>query len=155
MPPAANISAPVAESQPAKVENFAVDEPEAQQEQSFGVDESSPEPEASFTTDIGDGRQWTRDEIVTLRETLDNPPMMKLMEMLRDRNGEPVNLNEIEAATGRSSGQTRADLSMLSRKSHLINDHTDWPLDSAMPTDGTSSRAYSIPRQYLEWWFEE
>lgn len=101
-----------------------------------------------------DELDWTRAEIHELRKTLNNPAMQSLMAMFRDRDCNTVNFNEIMAATGRNMSQVRADLSMLSRKSHLIDQHSDWPLDTAVPTDGESNRAYSIHPQYIAWWFE-
>lgn len=125
IPPAANIAAPSEESKLEPVQDHSI----------YELD-------------------WTRDEIHELRKTLNIPAMQSLMEMFRDRDGKTVNFNEIMTATGRNMSQVRADLSMLSRKSHLIDQHSDWPLDIAVPTDGQSNRAYSIHPQYIDWWFE-
>lgn len=110
---------------------------------------------ASPVTSPDGDNLWTPEEIRSLRQNLGNPTMEALLELLRDRNGAAVNYRELMAHTGRTMPQVRADLSMLSRKARAINAHTNWPIDAVPPTDQLSNRAYSIPTQYLDWWFQD
>ncbi len=103
----------------------------------------------------GDVEEWTREEIRELRDTLQNEVIGRLMEFLRETPDAPVNFHDVVDATPRTAPQVRADFSKLSRISRGINDHTSWPLESAVPTDGKSQKAYRMPLQYLDWWFED
>lgn len=118
--------------------------------------DEQPQPLAETPASITvDGVEWTRDEIRELRDTLQNDTIHTLMQKLRDRGDAPVNFREVVDSSPRNTAQVRADLSKLSRISKSIGPHTSWPLRDAQPTDGDSRKAYQIPPQYLDWWFEE
>ena len=119
--------------------------------------DSTNSPSAAVDSSIraSDGEVWTREEIRELRDTLQNDVIVRLMQSLRDTPDAPVNFHDVVDATPRTAPQVRADFSKLSRISRSINNHTSWPLESAVPTDGKSQKAYRMPAQYLDWWFED
>jgi hypothetical protein len=98
--------------------------------------------------------RWSREQIRALRARVSNQTILTLYELAKDRDGEPVNYLELMRATGRSAAQVRADFSGFSRIANAIHDAESWPILPAEPTDGESQRAYVVPGQYLEWWFE-
>lgn len=99
--------------------------------------------------------QWTREEVRSLRRHIDNPTIKLLMELVRERNGAPVNYQELMERSGRTMPQLRADLAVLSRVSRKVVGQKNSPIDVTSPTDGQSKRAYTVPESYLQWWFED
>lgn len=109
---------------------------------------------AEITSPDGDS-QWSRDEIRTLRRHVGNQTVLALLEILRERDGAPVNYHELMERTGRTMPQVRADLAVFSRAAKKVEGHDTWPIDVADPTDGESNIAYTAPKSYLDWWFED
>lgn len=99
--------------------------------------------------------KWTREEVRSLRRHIDNPTIKLLMEMIRERNGGPVNYQELMERSGRTMPQLRADLAVLSRVSRQVVGQRSSPIDVTSATDGQSKRAYTVPDSYLQWWFED
>lgn len=98
---------------------------------------------------------WSREEIRMLKGHVGNQTIVALMELLREREGAPVNYQELMLHTGRTMPQVRADLAVFSRAVKKVEGHQQWPIDTASPTDGESKVAYTAPVPYLDWWFEE
>lgn len=115
---------------------------------------SIPRAEQPLQSPDGD-LEWSRDEISMLRGQIENATILALLEMLRDRDGAAVNYQELMDRTGRTMAQVRADLSGFSRVARTIHGHDHWPIETAAPTDGQSNMAYTAPRAYLDWWFQE
>lgn len=98
---------------------------------------------------------WSREEILSLRNHIGNQTILTLLRLLRERDGAPVNYHELMEQTGRTMPQVRADLAVFSRAVKKIEGHQHWPIDTTSPTDGESRIAYTVPKTYLDWWFEE
>ena len=111
----------------------------------------SPERVPSLDGDLN----WSRDEILTLRRHIGNRTILALLELLRERDGAPVNYNELMDRTGRTMPQVRADLAVFSRAVKKVEGHQHWPIAITDPTDDASKIAYTAPKRYLDWWFED
>ena len=99
--------------------------------------------------------EWTRDEIRMLKSHIGNRTILALLELLRERDGKPVNYQELMERTGRTMPQVRADLAVFSRTVKKIEGHSLWPIGTTDPTDAESRIAYIAPKTYLDWWFED
>lgn len=115
---------------------------------------TSPEESAAVASPDGD-LDWSQEEILSLRRQVGNRTVIALLELLRERNGAVVNYRELMDRTGRTMPQVRADLASFSRSVKKIEGHESWPITTTDPTDDESGIAYTAPKSYLDWWFEE
>lgn len=102
-----------------------------------------------------DDLEWSRDEIRSLKAHVGNRTILALLDLLRERDGAPVNYYELMERTGRTMPQVRADLASFSRAVKRIEGREKWPIHTMPATDGVSRIAYATPQKYLDWWFEE
>lgn len=98
---------------------------------------------------------WSREEIRSLKNHISNQTILTLIELLRERDGAPVNYHELMERTGRTMPQVRADLAVFSRAVKKVEGRRQWPIDTTTPTDSESKTAYTAPKTYLDWWFED
>ena len=110
--------------------------------------------EAGFLSDV---LGWNREEILTLRDSTSNASTIAIFELAKEREDGTANYRDVMARTGRTENQVRADLSGLGKTSSRRFKKASWPiqLEGTIPTDGVSKYAYRVPKQYLEWWFED
>lgn len=99
---------------------------------------------------------WNRQEIRALKAHTSNVSAHAIYRLAWERQGAPVNYQEVMAATGKQEPSVRADLSGFMRTSKSRFKKESWPMQvSGIPiTDGESSLAYQVPLKYLEWWHE-
>lgn len=98
---------------------------------------------------------WTRTQIQELKARIANQTILTLFDLALARGGRPVNYRELTDATGRTREQVRADFAAFSRIAREVHRDESWPIEILPPTDEHSSRAYYVPLQYLDWWFED
>lgn len=115
---------------------------------------STSNPLESVKSPDGD-LDWSQQEILALRRRVGNRTVLALLELLREREGGVVNYRELMDRTGRTMPQVRADLASFSRSVKKIEGHESWPIETTDPTDSESKIAYTAPKNYLDWWFEE
>lgn len=114
----------------------------------------TPQEHEAVSSPDGD-LKWSQNEILALRREVGNQTVIALLELLRERGGGVVNYRELMDRTGRTMPQVRADMASFSRSVKKIEGHESWPIDTTDPTDAESGIAYTAPKSYLDWWFEE
>lgn len=110
-------------------------------------------PSADLTANSSEN--WNRTQIRELRAIASNPSISRLFELARKRQGGPINYRELLDGTGFRAAEVGEHFSAFSRQAKALHKDGGWPIELVPPTDEHSGRAYFIPQQYLDWWFEE